>query len=233
VYKYNICHQIQRIAKSLTSLTGLTTPTTTAGCWKAPITCWLLEGTNNMLKFNRFEKNNLNVNFIYKFLQSISAEVKYMVHGGKAAIYYINQMNQSNVNKSNLLLSQATNDYDIWVAKEDFDKFQALLGVYVSKHARHPLNTRVGELAGHNFIMYGVKQQGKNLDNILDVSIVPSSKFPRRNFDQASGLWYAPKQYVVNNLVKTIRNYSNVNTPLKVSKRSARLRVLQSSNKSK
>lgn len=181
---------------------------------------------NSLIKM-RLENNKKKVPLstaVLNFLKSTT--IPYVIIGGKAAEFYIKRnVNKSKFNKQNILLAESTNDYDILVKSEQYDKFISDLSEYILFFSENKANYHVSNMKNTRIFMLGIRNKDKVLDDILDIHEY-KNKLPNRLFNKSSGLYFASKDKIISNLKYSLKHHSSTLQPTKTLKRQMRLKLL-------
>jgi hypothetical protein len=191
---------------------------------------WMKNNNNNFLNSfikQRLEKNKIKVSLSDAVIQFLkTTNLNYVIIGGKAAEYHINKnVNKSKFNKTNILISKSTNDYDVLVKKEDYNIFINELNEYILMYSRNQANYHETVMNNKRIYMIGIRNKNKFLDDIIDIHEY-TNKLPNKMYNASSGLYFASKEKIISNLEFSIKHHASSNQPMKSLKRQLRLKLL-------
>ena len=163
--------------------------------------------------------------------------VPYVVIGGKAAAYHIQNRAKSFSNKSReqLDLAQSTHDYDILIKHNHLNEFlgglKSTMGASINK-----FDIIEKEMLFGDIILVGNKKNGM-MDSIVDIHILNKAnlhKFPNEKeiVKGKDGIKYAPLNWVCDDLDHSLKNFASIEDITKTLKRQARYQLLDCKTKS-
>lgn len=171
-------------------------------------------------KAKRLASKQVNlIDLITHFLQNTT--IPYIVIGGKAAIYHLNQMQdvQSSENKK---LATLSNDYDLYSddknAKELINSLEKIL-------SNRGLEKKEVETDTENITMIG-NIKNKIFESVIDIH-VPKTKIDISSIKGIDGIQYASLEWICNDLKNILENKSSQLEIVKYEKRKARFDLLQ------
>jgi hypothetical protein len=171
---------------------------------------------------------------IKRFLATTS--VPYVVIGGKAAAYHIQNRSKSSSSKSREYeLAQSTNDYDVLIKHTQLNEFlgglKSTMGATINK-----FDIIEKEMLFGDVILVGNKKNGV-MDSVIDIHTLNKAnlhKFPNEKdiVKGKDGIKYAPLNWICDDLDHSLKNFASMEDITKTLKRQARYKLLDCKSKS-
>lgn len=185
---------------------------------------------NQMVK-NRMEQQKMKTNnhtIILDYLRE--TPIKYAIIGGKAALFHINKYTKYNESfNENYKYAISTDNYNVVVSKDNYTNF--LNGL--KKTLRMKSNSNLILKEGKIYNSLRLTQIGKRNTALINIhehdNIKLKKRFPNTIQDD-TGLKYATKSYIIDNLQHSIKHHASSMNRTKTDKRKARLKLLSYSN---
>jgi hypothetical protein len=172
---------------------------------------------------------------IKRFLATTS--VPYVVIGGRAAAYHIQNIAKSFSNRSReqVDLAQSTNDYDVLIKHTQLNEFlgglKSTMGASINK-----FDIVEREMLFGDVILVGNKKNGL-IDSVIDIHTLNKAnlyKFPNEKYivQGKDGIKYAPLNWICDDLDHSLKNFASMEDITKTLKRQARYALLDCKTKS-